>query len=336
MLLWNCQRLLLATFLIYWVFPGPRSLHASEPLSSPVVTVVEWRGSDLGQNEGAFYLKIILEKKSSQPRGGIVVEQTAQVRLYSLEERKNYVVNQLITNPGDRRPVQVWRLRAGKYQITKVSFLDDKGMLRSWQPKGIGKSFIVRRKTLSNLGQISLQARGKTDLLPKLVMMPNSFRDDRASQDALLTSVIDGYTGIRQEVFAGKKALTPASEEVQAKSKLQVELTATRKVSMVFRLDLFKHNQFALPMIRVIEHHDPTLRACYIDRLNINEQLRGSIKFSMLFSKNLSSIKKLKFSGGSINDPELVRCLLSELHSLNFPVQENMLGELSFNFDSSY
>jgi hypothetical protein len=296
--------------------------------------VIEWTGTELADKEGAFYLKVQLEKFPAQ-KDGIVVEQSIQISFYNIIERKEYVVSQVISDV-KAPPNQIWRIGAGKYQITKLSFVDDQGVIRVWKPKKRGKSFVVQRKSLSNLGLLTILPLGTAGLKAKLVMVPNTYKDERAILDHLLTSVIDGYTEIQQGILAGDKALAKDTQGVKARSQLQAEVSVTRKVAMYFQLDLFKHNQHAKAMIQVLAQHDPSFRACYIDSLRENDQLRGQVKFSLLFSKSIASIKKLKFSGGSLTAPNMVRCLFTELHNLNFPVPENMIGELTFTFDVKY
>ena len=44
-------------------------------------------------------------------------------------------------------------------------------------------------------------------------------------------------------------------------------------------------------------------------------------------------MSKLRHTGGSLDDPKLIQCIFQQLGRIQFPVKENMLGELTYTFD---
>ena len=102
---------------------------------------------------------------------------------------------------------------------------------------------------------------------------------------------------------------------------------------MFYRLNLMRHNYHAKTISGVLNANDANLRRCYTDRLDFNDDLRGTVGFTFLLSKQSGTMAKLKPSGGTANDPKLVECLFMELSNMQFPVPDNMVGDLLYTFD---
>jgi hypothetical protein len=102
---------------------------------------------------------------------------------------------------------------------------------------------------------------------------------------------------------------------------------------MFYKLDLMKHNDHAKAIAGVLTVYDPNIRKCYTDRLDDNDSLKGDVKFTFLLSKQTGTMAKLKRTGGSLGDPKLAECMYYELSQIQFPVSENMIGELTYTFD---
>ncbi|MEZ4743191.1 MAG: hypothetical protein R3B45_12230 [Bdellovibrionota bacterium] len=303
----------------------------TQVVAAPATPVLPWMGDVLGKREGAFYLKVQMKGFASS-KAGLDVSQTVQLYLYSIIQKKMYVVSHLMDD-NEGTPSSIWRIPSGKYRISKISLVDDAGVSWQWQPKKMSKSFVVHRKTLSNLGMFTLKSSDKkSSLKVSYRMIADSYDSARAKSDHLLTSVINGFNGQVQANIAGQKAFNPPSKEVKARSKLRVEYTFQRKIVMYFMVDLFKHNRYSQSIRKVLDGHDAQFRRCYMEQLDLDGNFDGQLKFKFLLSKSISAMKKIKFGGGSITKPKMVQCLFNELNGLSFPVPETMIGELSFEF----
>jgi hypothetical protein len=79
---------------------------------------------------------------------------------------------------------------------------------------------------------------------------------------------------------------------------------------------------------------DPNLRTCYTRALEQNASLKGDLVLQVLASSKTGTIRQAKKSKGAISDGAMIDCMITELQQIPMPVQENMVGELTFIFET--
>ena len=141
------------------------------------------------------------------------------------------------------------------------------------------------------------------------------------------------FNGLIQEAFGGSRVLTGADNDYSTTHELRRSITFNRQIAMFYKLDLFRHNYNSKAFAGVLNTNDVNLRRCYTYRLDFNDDLRGTLSFTFLLSKQTGTMIKLKNTGGTANDPKLVECVFLELSKMQFPVKENMIGELVYTYD---
>jgi hypothetical protein len=107
----------------------------------------------------------------------------------------------------------------------------------------------------------------------------------------------------------------------------------TRKIKMVYRIDLFKHNAYAQSLANVMKPHEDRIRACYTDRLEKIPGLSGGLGFNIWLKKEVSAIHQIKRTSGSIKDKPLIDCLVGALRRMPLHSPANMRGRLDYVFN---
>jgi hypothetical protein len=296
----------------------------------------EWKGEYFDQKQGGLYLKTQLKGfKASQQTSYITGN--VQITIWNILKKKAYSISHPLGDDPEGYPRGLYKLPSGKYEVRQIVMVDAAGTKRVWKADpeaGLKQSFLVKRQCLSNLGLWTLSPTGKVGLAVKFAMIPNTYKEEGAKADSSVAAVLNGYTGLIQEKIGGKKVLKGAASNYEGANELRATITFTRQIAMFYKLDLFRHNYHGKAIANVLTVYDPNLRRCYTDRLDFNDALRGDVKFTFLLSKQTGTMSKLKASGGSASgDPKLVECMYNELAAIQFPVPENMIGELTYIFD---
>jgi hypothetical protein len=298
-----------------------------------VPTIVSpWKGEYFSGKQGGLYVKIATEKFAASAQTKFLTG-NIQITAYNLLSKRTYIVSHKMARI-DGYPAEIWKLPSGKYELRSIEMVDTAGVRRRWVT-GLKnrKTFIVKRQCLSNLGLWTLRPFGKDKLSVKFEMIPNSYSEMGAKKESSVAVVLDGFSGLVQEQFGGKRVLAGADDDHSGKNEIRAVITYTRQISMFYALNLFRHNYLAQAVSQVLIVYDPNLRRCYTDRLEYNENLRGDVKFTFLLSKASGTMTKLKNTGGSAADPKLVRCMYLELAQIQFPVKENIVGEVTYTYD---
>lgn len=292
----------------------------------------EWAGEYFGQKEGGFYLKVRLKKFNASKQTQFLTG-NIQIRLFNILKKKPFLLSHNI-GAIEGYPAELWKAPSGKYQVASVTMVDAAGVKRTWKAKKKKKkTLIIKRQKLSNMGIWTISPRGKKSLKVKFGMMKNSYKESSEKSESSVASVINGYNGVVQETFAGKKIQEEAGENYDRLA----TVSFTRQIEMYYALNLFKHNYRAQSIADVLKVYEPNMRKCYTDRLNRNDNLKGDVKFRLLLAKSTGTMAKLKVSGGTASkDDKLVRCLFYELGHIQFPVPETMMGELTYTFGVLY
>ncbi len=295
------------------------------------ILVGTWRGALFQPKEGGLFLDVNLEGFRTATQEDYNPE-TVQITISNLIDRQNYLITYVKRTDLASALTTNWRLPAAKYLVSRIVVIDYFGVRREKVYSQERKSFIVTRQCLSNLGLWTIGPEGAKGLKVKYNMVQSSYREDAPKRESSVAAVINGFTGVIQEVFSGKKIMTAAAKGYNDADNMRVTLSTTRHISMTFRLNLFQHNYFAKAIGANLNVYDSNLRQCYTDALERVASLAGNVDFSIILSKNTGNIRKITHKGGSIRDSRVVECLMFNLQSIQFPLKDNMVGELSFEF----
>ena len=320
---WTFARFFLPLMVALAVAPS------SKAFSAPAPPLAEWTGEYFQKKQGGLFVKVQLKgfkgSKSQYVTGSV------NILLFDLLKRKSYVLPQPVGNV-DGYPNNLRKIMSGKYLVKSIEVVDPNGVKRTWTgPEK--KTIVVKRLSLSNLGLWTLSPNGKDGLNVKFAMVPNSYKEEGSKSESSVMAVVNGFTGLVQEKFAGKKLADAAENNFEQGNELRATVTFTRQIAMFYKLNLFRHNHLAKPIAQVLSVSDPNLRTCYTNRLDFNDSLRGEVKFNFILSKQTGTMSTLKNTGGTINDPKLVECMYYELMQISFPVPETMIGELTYTYD---
>ena len=111
------------------------------------------------------------------------------VYLSDVLRKKKYKFTQTVDDPSGA-PSELWKIRAGKYQILKMQAQGKKGKNLTFKPSG-RKHFIVRDQSLSNLGLWSVGGKSKKRI--RIKRLSNSY-EDKSSRSR--SSIASGYTTV--------------------------------------------------------------------------------------------------------------------------------------------
>jgi len=293
----------------------------------------EWKGEFFDRRQGGLYFKVVAKdfKASAQTR---FLTGNAQVVVLNLLSKARYVTSVPLGDDGGR-PREMWKIPSGKYEVIQVTLVDMAGVKRVWHTgKAHRQDFVVHRQCLSNLGLWTISPFGSNGLKLHIGAAPNTYKEAGAHRHSSVAAVLDGFTGLIQEKIGGKQVLEGARQGYGSQRELRATIKFTRQIAMFYKLNLFKFNYHAQAVANVLSVYDPNMRRCYTDRLAVNEHLRGDVKFTFLLSKQTGTMAKIRATGGSAaSDPKLVSCVYYELAQIQFPVPENMIGELTYTYD---
>jgi hypothetical protein len=260
---------------------------------------------------------------------------TVQVSVVNLLTRDVYKFSPSPVDSGVP-PKEIWKIHSGKYLIRSIEIVDSQGAIRRFKPKNLdeAKHFLVKRSMISNLGLWQLSPVRDTGLSFRVSMIPNRYQEEGAKKESSVKSVIDGYTGDLQQEFAGVAPLGAQGGGEGGKKQLRAVVTTNRLVALFYKLNLFKHNYYAKAMSETLTVYDGTLRQCLLDRMaQLDLDIRGQLVFTFILNKTTGTLTKIKKSGGTVQDQDLIRCLSLKLQSIQFSPDSSMIGELTYTFD---
>jgi hypothetical protein len=296
--------------------------------AAPMAALKEWRGEFFDKKEGGFFVKTLASGFPRSATGNV------QVILYGIIQQKMYTFSNTQT-AADAAPREIWKLPSGKYRIDRIEFVDGMGQRRVWS--GNSKAplqVLVPRIMLSNLGLWILTPSGPDGLTVKFSMIPNSYAEKNDAESSSVAAVVNGFTGTIQKVIGGKKVIDGASRDYSDDKTLRATSSFTRQIGMFYKVNLFRHNMYARDVSGALAAFDRNLRACYLQALNQDDNLKGDLVLQILASAKTGTIRQAKKSGGSITHGGMIDCMIGELQQIPMPVQENMIGELTFTFET--
>lgn len=292
-----------------------------------VLPVKEWRGELVRPHEGVLYWRTALQGFSKDVSSHITVI------FYNIILQKNVVISQA-QSPVDRFPREIWRVPSGKYAIDHIELIDGRGVRRTWQRSASSQVLIiVPRNMLSNLGIWKVTPEGAAGLKVQFAPGKNVYSEEGPKTESSIAAVVNGFTGIVQEVFGGKKVITGSDANYSDSSQLRSVATTTRHIAMLYRLNLLKDENLNKDIVQTLSGFDSNFRGCYSRALNGNLKLRGNIVLKVLISDKTGTMKQIRKTGGTLMDGDISDCLITELMQIPLPVHKNMIGELTFFFD---
>jgi len=322
-----------SAFISVFVIASPLFAQGSD---RNVSLTTSWRGEFLEPTQSALYLRVAAADFLASPRDGSLIGSApmdVEVELFEIIRQRVWRIRQRIGD-ADEMPREMWKLPSGKYRVRRIQVVDRKGKLRFWTgPKSGGQSIVLARLCLANLGVWTIRPLGQNGLTVQFQMAPNVYIEEGPKSESSIAAVIDGFTRSVQETFGGKRLLSAAAEGYGGPQQIRATVTTTRQIAMFYKLNLFKHNQHARDVASTLAGFDAPLRGCYVSRLDARSDLRGSLTLGFLMSTTTGTMRKVRRTGGTIDDGELVGCLAAELEQILFSVPENMLGELGYTFD---
>ena len=293
----------------------------------PLKGVSQWNGEFFRKREGALFVKTLA---SGFPATALA---NVKITVFGIINQQSYV----FSNPQAdlaAPPRSIWKFESGKYRVDGIEFVDQKGTKRSWRgDQNAPFEIVVPRLMLSNLGVWNLSPLGADGLAVKFSMIPNPYVETVAAKDSAVAAVVNGLTGTIQKVIGGKGLIAHADKNYSTSPVMHSDAPFARQIGMYYKVDLLKHNKYSKDLMASIMTFDLSLRKCYLKALDENYKLKGDIVFQILTSEKTGTIKKAKKARGSIANSGLIDCLIGELLQIPMPVQETMIGELSFTFD---
>ncbi len=295
-------------------------------------TAAPWKGEFFTSKQGGLYVKMLPKDFAASGQTKFLTG-NVQLTVYNLLTKRLYIVSHSL---GDVEgfPREIWKLTSGKYEIRSVELVDMAGQKRRWvSGPSNRRTFVVPRQSIANLGLWTLKPFGKDKISIKFEMIPNSYTETSRKSESSVAAVVDAFSGLIQERFGGKKVVEGSDDGYSSNKQIRATITFTRQISMFYALNLFRHNYVAQDVSNVLVVYDPNIRRCFTDRLEEKDDLRGDVKFTFLLSKATGTMNKVKNTGGTASDPTLVRCMYLELGQMQFPIKENIVGEVTYTFD---
>jgi hypothetical protein len=321
---WDIVSLLCSSLLVLsFLFPDDTNANVTKLLA-----VKEWRGEYFKKKEGGLFLKTSLVEFAG------VVTSNVQVTLFGIIQQQYYTFSntQVALSAAPR---EIWKLPSGKYRLERVELIDHAGVRRTWAANPNSKvAVLVPRVMVSNLGLWTIKPLGSNGLSIKFQMIANTYSEKSAAKDSSVAAVVNGFTGSVQKVIGGKKVIEGADRDYSDDKTLRATASFTRQIGMYYRVDMFKHNKYAKDIMSAISAFDPKIRQCYTSALNQNSLLKGDLVFQVVASAKTGTIRQARKSKGSISDGGMIDCIIEELGQIPMPIQENMLGELTFIFET--
>ena len=283
-----------------------------------------WEGELLSNKSSAFLLRIQLMKFKKK----LVNVPIFRVELFDPLLKKSYVFH----HPANvsHQNIPIWVVKPGKYRLKSLSLVA--GIGNSWQATMTqSRSLILmKKKALTNLGLWQLSPAGKKYVLDLKIQKRSPLKLREQKKLSSFLAVVNGYSGLIERWLTGKS---------KAKSRdgdTRIHYHYQKKIGMFFKLNLFRHHAHAKKIASVLNHQDSSLRTCYADRLEDFPKLSGHLSFQFVMAKKIKGIQKLKIKNSSIKDSKLVECFYYKLLAIDFPVEENMIGELKYTFQVHY
>ena len=311
---------------LLFAWNGSDAALASQPLGSPLDP---WNGEFMSDDQGAVYLRFYLDK-FRKSRSSKEITTSVFMAIRNSQTGQTYVMNQAPTDNGSE-PVLVWKLPAGNYTVEKLSINENTGLTRNWAPSKKRPKFSIRHLMLSNMGQVRLSPYQKFGLAVTFLSKPNVFENTSSHQSFI--AVIDAYKTSLQKTLGGAKVLKQSKENFGSSNEARMAFSTVRQISMIHQVDSSGSQQSRRLMSSTINAQDADLRRCYMDQLDNQSGLKGSVNFKFQIQPSNGSFGALSYSGGSLSNSKAIECLTLALRKMQFPIAKPLSGRLAFQFN---
>lgn len=285
-----------------------------------------WKGEYLRTNQGAITMQILLEEFT---RNDALRGQQAEVQVIIRDRISGQRYLILVPTINQRNFEQViWKAPVGTYRVEGMTYYD-RGRKRVWFGSG-QERFAVRSMMVANMGLVRVRPRAKNYLQVRF----NAFKPKllAAAQSGVFGGVLEAFSGRSQQSWKGGMKATSQRNNFGRVNEMRAVITQSRSVSMVYKMDLRQFARYNRSVLPVLQGHDARLRSCYTDRLEENDRLGGTVSFRFILTKRTGTVRKLTYTGGTIKDGKMIKCLYYELAQLHFPVRAPVDGRLTFQF----
>lgn len=320
------MRMIALITILFLSFQASLKAAPASNLSSPLGN---WNGEYMQADQGAIYGRFYLDhfKKTRSFRE---ITNSVFMNVRNQKTGQVFTLSQAPTE-GSSDPVIVWKIPSGSYTVEKLSINENTGITRVWNPSGKRPIFSVKYLHLSNLGFIRLSPYGKFGLRVFFLSGPNVFENPTNHQS--FVAVIDGYRSRVQKTLGGLAVQRRAKDNFGSSGEARAAFNTSRQISMMYQVNSNGTQGNRNLLSGTIGGQDSELRRCYMDQLDLQLGLRGTVNFNFQIAAQTGSFRDLKYKGGSLNSPRAVECLTLSLKKLQFPVNKNLAGQINFSFN---
>lgn len=289
----------------------------------------QWSGEYLQANEGSAFIRLQLREFQRSSRGRFITGNVI-IQMKNLSNQQSYQLSQSTQSKG--QPQYIWKLPAASYQIEQVNIIDHEGRNRIWQ--GPSKTiFKVTGLSLAYFGNWVLKPGDKSKLEVEF-SIDNEPNYQHQFPHQTFTYIVHGVTGQRLETLGGDDVVKKSKDNFSTNQEARASFSTIRQISMMYQLNLGRFNKLSPAVVRTLNNQDVELRNCYSDQLDLDESLAGSIRFRFKISKSDGVMDKIAYSGGSLKNEQVVRCLYYKLGQMQFPISTKLQGQITFQFSN--
>ncbi len=288
--------------------------------------LVQWKGEYLRSNQGAITMQVLIEgfARNDTLRGS---QNDAQIIVRDLKTHRRYLILQPTLNQRDLEKV-IWKAPVGTYLVESFTYYDG-SIKRIWFSSG-QERFSVRSMMIANMGLVRVRPRVKNYLQIRFSAYKLQF--PVAAKSGVFGGVVDAFSGGAQANWKGGMKAASQRHNFGRVDEMRAVITQSRSISMVYKMDLRRYARYNRAVLPVLQGHDARLRSCYTDRLEDNADLGGTVGFRFILAKESGAVRKVAYTGGTLKDRKMIKCLYYELAQLHFPVREPIDGRLIFQF----
>jgi hypothetical protein len=288
-----------------------------------------WSGEYLRKSHGALFIYLDLANFKRSSRGRNI---TGDIVITLKHTGSDHTIQIHQTQQAAGQPQHIWKIPTGAYKILRVSLVDNVGRNRLW--KGPSRqSFYVKPFDLSYFGLWTIEPKKNKWL--DIEFKINKPTYSHQYQHQTFVDLIDGLSGRKIKELGGSKVIEESKDNFSTKDEARAPFATLRKISMLYKLNLGRYNRLSKKLVPTLSNQDVELRKCYADELEDDASLAGQIQFKFLISKDNGAMKKIAYSGGSLKNKRVIKCLYYKLGQMQFPVAKNIKGKITFQFKTN-
>lgn len=300
---------------------GAQPVHAIGAMAVP-----QWGGEYLRPDQGL----ISVEARAEGFLG--TTEEPLLIYILNAQIGQIYLISQPISSGEPNQRPFYWKVPVGNYQVINVKHT--RGSTVKSTSTFRARNFVVESFALSDLGVWVARSTKKGPLVVKL--FTRTVQSFTFPSDDVLSAIIDGFSGKRLRTLKGGANSEKSRVNFGSQDEMRATITETREVSMVYKMDLARYGRYNNLVFPLIQRRDSRFRQCYLDGLQLKDNLRGTARFTFTLAAGRGTIQALKYKGGTLLDQRTVECLYAELGQMEFPVKAPITGTVTFAFDANF